>query len=162
MKTLSRKGLLSIIVMAGLSSASLPALADDHGKMHGMMGEHKKEMMDEFFDAVDATDTQKTQLRDLSKQYEAQTKPLMTTKMQKKHDLMQYISTPQSSQDEAMKREQEIIDIENQLGRMHIQHAFQKKAILTPEQQQKAATFMREQQEKWHKNMQDKMEDMHD
>ena len=147
-----RQRLLQLVVLAGLLATSLPALADHH-MMPGMPGqqEGQQKMMDEFYKAVDATDAQKTQLNTMHQQFETQMKPLQDSMRQKKKDLMTYMASPQANQAEAMRREAEITELQGQMGRMKVQHMFQKKAVLTPEQQQKASVFMQQKQAEWHK-----------
>ncbi|MCE3236376.1 MAG: Heavy-metal resistance [Vampirovibrio sp.] len=136
-----------IASMAGiLLTIALPASANPLK----MKMQHKKEAkMKEFYQEVNATPEQRAKLDTMHTQFESQVKPLREEMWTKKKALMNYMASPNANKSEAMRREEEITQLKTKVDQLYIDHAFQKKAVLTPEQQKKAETFMQKETQKW-------------
>jgi Spy/CpxP family protein refolding chaperone len=128
------------------SSASNLALAGDDWSEH--RAEKKQEMMDEFFKTIDATPEQKKQILALHEKYDAQAEPLKKSLFQGKKELMTYVFTPGATPEEAARRQDALEQNQDQLESLELKAAFEKKAVLTPEQQKKAIAFFDEKAEK--------------
>ena len=148
------KLLLALALTSGLAVSSWLMIPDAQGKGPGM-GHH----MDEFYDAIDATDAQEDQLEALHQQSMTQMKPVKEAVFERKADLAVYILSTGATKEEALRREAELQQLKAQMGQMAIEEAFAKKAILSPEQQQKAAAFLQKKASEMKKNPPAKMDD---
>ncbi len=116
-----------------------------------------KAMMAEFQQKVGLSDAQKKKVDALHEASEAKTKPMMQEMMSKRKALYEYLANTDATEIAALSKQAEINEIRNQISQEHIKTMFQVKAVLTPEQQQKAADLMREKmaefekkKEQWH------------
>jgi Spy/CpxP family protein refolding chaperone len=153
-----KQALLTLSLAGALMFPAGAALADHHMKSP----EDKQEKMEAMYKAIGASDTQKQQLNSLHQQYHAQKKPLMDSLWDRKKALKLYLLSPQANQTEAIRMESEIIQLKTQLGRLHIDHAFQKRALLNAEQLQKAYAFKQQKINEMTEKYTDKHDEMDD
>jgi len=154
------KSLAVACALAVLASAcGLSAFAKDShtGQKTGQkFGAKKEEFRKEFYDEVKATPEQRKKLDELNTQFETEVNPLRQSFWDKKKSLVVYVISPHSTQTEAMQKEAEIDQLKTKIDKLYLDHVFQKKAVLTPEQQQKAADFFKRKSDEWHKKMEEK------
>lgn len=148
--------ILSLMLAGGLMlSGSLAAFAD-HYPEYADRKDHRQEMQDEFFDATDATDAQKEKLRAVQAKYAPQISSVRQDLMRQQKDLTLYIFTPEATEADAKTRQEKMVEGKAKLDELMLQAAFEKKAILTPEQQVKARAFWDKEAAKVNEKIQDK------
>lgn len=150
----SKSKLLSMLLAGSLLLLGSAAFANK-----GDWQKHKQEMMDEFMQSVNATDEQKTQLKGIHDKYEPQMQQLHQALWKQKQDLMMYVFTPQATEAHAKELQEQMADSKERLNALTLQAAFEKKAVLTPEQQAKAREFMTKKSQEMQTKMNDTSED---
>lgn len=148
MKTILKSLAMTAVLTGVIVNSALSAQADPMTKP-GKASQKMEEKKQEFYQAVNATPEQKKKLEDLNTQFKTQAKPVQQEMWDQKKDLMKYMASPTATKAEAMKKEESITQLKTKLDQMYIDHAFEKKAILTPDQQKKAETFIQQQTQKW-------------
>lgn len=104
----------------------------------------KEAMMADFEKTVGVNEEQKKKLEAIRQEAETQNKPLMESLSAKHKALFDYMAATDATEAEALAKQTEINDLQAKLSQQHIRCMFRMKAVLTPEQQQKAAQMMRE------------------
>jgi len=147
--------ILSLMLASGLMLGGTVAFAD-HYPEYSDRKDHRQEMQDEFFDATDATDDQKVKLRSINAKYAPQISSVQQDLMRQKKDLTLYIFSPEATETEAKTRQEKMVEGKTKLDELMLQATFEKKAILTPEQQVKARAFWEKEAAKVSEKIQDK------
>lgn len=155
-----KKYIQHIALAALMSGVFLQGTLPVDAKPMMKMQQKKEEKMKEFYQEVNATSEQRQKMDALHTQFESQVKPLRQELWDKKKSLMTYMASPNANKSEAMRREEEITQIKTKVDQLYIDHAFQKKALLTPEQQKKAETYVQKQTEKWEEKIKDDAPEM--
>ena len=148
MKSSIAKRLFTLVAGGAIVLSSTASMALAHDGWDGMKPEKKQELMEDFFKAINASPEQKKQFVALHEKYAAETEPLKKSIWDGKQDLMNYVFTSSSTPEEAARREGVIEQSQSQLQGLELKAAFDKKAILTPEQQKKAVAFFDDKAEK--------------
>ncbi len=147
----------ALAVLASVCGLSAFAKDSHTGQKTGQkFGAKKEEFRKEFYDEVNATSEQRKKLDELNTQFETEVNPLRQNLWDKKKSLMVYVVSPHSTKAEAMQKESEIEQLKTQIDKLYLEHTFQKKAVLDPMQQQKAADFFKRKSEEWHQKMEEK------
>lgn len=113
----------------------------------GMMeskGMMKPAMMAEFEEKLGLSEAQKQQFAAIRKEGEEAAKPLADEMFAKRKALYEYLADPNATETEALARQGEINALRNQLSQRRLSGLFKLKAVLTPEQQKKAAELMQQ------------------
>jgi Spy/CpxP family protein refolding chaperone len=158
MKSTFAKRLLTMVAGGAIVLSSAGSLALAHEGWDNMKPEKKQELMDDFFKAINATPDQKKQFVALHEKYATETEPLKKSIWDGRQSLMDYVFSASSTPEEAARRQDSIEQNEKQLQDLELKAAFDKKALLTPEQQKKALAFFddkaEQRQEKHEQNQQ--------
>jgi Spy/CpxP family protein refolding chaperone len=154
------KHLVIPVLLASIAIAPMAAFAND--TMHG----EKKadEMSKEFLDSFKATPDQRSQFEQSKEQFEAQVEPLHQQLLQKKQALAEYLATPEAEKTEAVRQQEDINQVQSQLGSLMIDHVFEKKAwikeALKPDQQEKAQAYLQKKTDEFKKKTDEKTEEL--
>jgi Spy/CpxP family protein refolding chaperone len=104
----------------------------------------KTAIMREFARKVGLSAEQKQRVEAIQKESEDQSMPLYQKMMTERKALSDYLASPQATEQEALTRQSAMNDLCQQISQLRLAAMFRVKSILTPEQQQKAATVMKE------------------
>ena len=129
-----------IIVALTATLIALPAIAyhkDNDSKDHKPC--HYKMMKEDFTKDLMLTAEQQKKVDAIMEESKTQTESLKTTMMEKKKALKNYMMTETATQQEALKQQNELSQIHDQLKEMYIKDMFKIKAVLTPEQLKKCS-----------------------
>lgn len=110
---------------------------------HGHKGGFSQAAMTQFDEKIGLSESQKTQFSQIRKEGEEQAKPVAEALFAKRRALYEYLSEPQATEAGALAKQAEINELRNQLSQQRLSGMFRLKAVLSPEQQQKAAELMR-------------------
>jgi len=100
-----------------------------------------KKEMDKMFAEIGVNCEQKKQIDCIMQNSKAQSRPIRKCMREKKKALMQYMMTPQATQEQALCMENEISEMHKQIHAIRINTFFEMKKVLTPCQQQKMADY---------------------
>jgi Spy/CpxP family protein refolding chaperone len=130
-KTLLALSLISIAGLIGIGSFANQINSDKPHKM----GDHQCHIQ-KMKKELSLTDTQVEQVKTIFGDKETH-KTEWTNLKTKRQELVQLISSPNASQEEALRKSDEIARTRAEMSQRHIQHVYAIKAILTPEQLKK-------------------------
>lgn len=144
---MTKRLFLSVALTASILLPTTAAFANDPEHFHKKHDEIQKQFLDE----INATPDQRQQIEATNKNFESQVDPIRTELQQKRKALMEYLATPDATKEEALKQQAAIDDLKARQSQLMIDHTFNKKALLNPDQQQKAKAFFEKKNEEWQK-----------
>jgi Spy/CpxP family protein refolding chaperone len=109
---------------------------------HHQKGSMKSAMMADFEEKIGLSEDQKKKFAEIRKEGEAKAKPLADQMFAKRRALYEYLADPNATETEALAKQGEIDALRSQLSQQRLSGMFRLKAVLTPEQQKKAAELM--------------------
>lgn len=150
-KTITYSFLIAALI---LNLGSMQAFASHNGHCCNYHQHHckMKAKMDKMFEKIGVNPCQKQKIDSIFEASKATAEPILKCKMEKKKALMQYLTSPQATKEQAMAMEQEITCIHEKLAEIHINTMFEIRQILTPEQLQKMAKYHQEHMDEFFKH----------
>lgn len=100
--------------------------------------------MHELEEKIGMTAEQKQQAEQIKADYRAQIDPLTKNVWEKRKAMMEFALTPGSSEADTLARQDELTQLQAQVDKLRMESLFKMKALLTPEQQQKAFDLAKE------------------
>lgn len=111
--------------------------------LHFMNPFNMEQRMKETFDEIGVTPEQKQKLDDVLESARKEKEPIINSMIEKKKELMNYIMTPEATEEKALEMKDEIAKLHQEIGKIHIKTVFEIKKILTPEQFEKFSMHLK-------------------